>query len=87
MTIVDYIRLFFIRRPAAPPEGEGLVYLDEETGRPVWQDSEGVHFFGARVFVGYAPPESGFVDGDIFVRTERVWVDDEVWNDEENWEE
>jgi hypothetical protein len=39
--------MFFQSRPEDPPEGEIYIYPDADTGKPVWQDSEGVHEFGA----------------------------------------
>ena len=46
MEIRNAIKMFFQRRPGNPPDGKGLIYFDRETGKPVWQDKDGVHSFG-----------------------------------------
>jgi hypothetical protein len=38
--------MFLQARPDNPPEGEVYIYPDAQTGKPVWQDKDGVHGFG-----------------------------------------
>jgi hypothetical protein len=45
MEIKNAIKMFFQLRPKNPPDGKGLIYFDRETGKPVWQDKNGVHGF------------------------------------------
>jgi hypothetical protein len=57
MEIKNALKMFFQRRPGNPPDGKGLIYFDRETGKPVWQDKNGVHFFCACESGTSTPPE------------------------------
>jgi hypothetical protein len=46
MILKDWLQMVFQARPANPPAGEVYIYPDAETGKPVWQDKDGVHGFG-----------------------------------------
>jgi hypothetical protein len=46
MILKSWLKMFFQSRPANPPAGEVYIYPDAQTGKPVWQDSGGVHEFG-----------------------------------------
>jgi uncharacterized protein (TIGR02145 family) len=45
MEIKNALKMFFQRRPDNPPDGKGFIYFDRQTGKPVWQDKNGVHEF------------------------------------------
>jgi hypothetical protein len=47
MILKSWLKMFFQSRPANPPAGEVYIYPDAQTGKPVWQDKDGVHGFSA----------------------------------------
>jgi hypothetical protein len=72
--------MFFQQRPANPADKEGLIYFDRETGKPVWQDKNGVHGFeGTQVQADWSQNDEEAVD---YIKNKPTIASSEVFHDE-----